>query len=122
MRERVERTERLTMTAKRRRDVLARFDGVCARLGCTVSKDLEIDHVIPVWMGGKERIDNLEPLCGPHHAIKTARDAKLRAKVKRILNREDGTRRERRPIPGGTLSHPTLKRTVQGRVVERNPA
>jgi 5-methylcytosine-specific restriction endonuclease McrA len=71
------------MTPARRERILARFGHCCAFPGCEVREGLEIDHAIALGLGGKDRDDNLEPLCGPHHRAKTARDLKMIAKAKR---------------------------------------
>jgi 5-methylcytosine-specific restriction endonuclease McrA len=43
--------------------------------------------------------DNLQTLCYDHHTKKTAQEATVRAKVKRIRARIEGTRRERKKVP-----------------------
>lgn len=83
-------TPRKAMTPARRRRILGQHGWTCAREGCEVSVYLEIDHVVPVWMGGAEEDENLEPLCDPHHKEKTARDAAARAKVKRLHKAGNG--------------------------------
>lgn len=92
-------TPRRAMTPKRRAAVLARHAGHCAYPGCTVSTGLEIDHVIALELGGKDADENLVPLCGPHHKQKTALDAKLIAKARRLRKTEAGETRAKRPIP-----------------------
>lgn len=72
------------LTAAQRRHVLDKHDGHCARLECTETRGLEIDHIIPRDLGGADHVDNYEPLCEPHHKAKTARDIKLIAKARRI--------------------------------------
>jgi hypothetical protein len=52
-----------------------RFDGVtCAELGCDRRYGLQWDHQDPVANGGVTSLDNLQPLCLPHHWEKTRRD------------------------------------------------
>ena len=98
-REALEATPRKAMTPARRRRVLLRHGGVCAYPGCEVRDGLEIDHSIPLELGGADEDHNLEPLCGEHHKRKTRLDAKLIAKARRLRRRDDGTRRPRKPIP-----------------------
>jgi hypothetical protein len=51
------------------------FDGVtCAELGCDRRYGLQWDHRDPVANGGPTSVDNLQPLCLPHHWDKTTRD------------------------------------------------
>ena len=81
-----------------RAKILAATGHVCARPGCP-DKATDVDHILPLWLGGSNREKNLEGLCEAHHAAKTKAEATLRAKAKRIEARENGTRRERKPIP-----------------------
>lgn len=100
------------MTPARRKRILERFDGCCARLDCTVTTGLEIDHIIPIALSGKDDDANLEPLCAPHHLAKTKRDVALIAKARRIVKKNTDPRppsrlksrgfekpKERRPWP-----------------------
>ena len=118
-REPVEATPRRAMTPKRRQTVLAKFGGCCAYPGCELTEGLEIDHTIPLEIGGRDDLDNLQPLCRSCHARKTAQDIKIIAKARRLRKREDGTRRERKPIQSQPLTHPTLKRNFDGTVSKR---
>lgn len=43
----------------------------CAKLGIVRATD-EIDHIIPLALGGTDTDDNVQGLCSPHHAEKTA--------------------------------------------------
>lgn len=124
-REPVEATPRKSMTPARRRRVLDKHGHQCARLGCEIAVALEIDHVIPLELGGKDDDTNLEPLCGPHHAAKTRLDIKMIARACRIRKREAGIKNPTtlRGRPFGdhhrSLSHPTLKRGFDGKVRPR---
>lgn len=71
------------MTPARRARILARHNGCCAYPECAETVGLELDHTIPLALGGRDADDNLRPLCGPHHKAKTALDVKLIAKAKR---------------------------------------
>lgn len=96
---------------------------VCAICGEAVAwegRHVVWDHRVSLAMGGTNALENMEP----HHAIdcaplKTAADAQVRAKAKRNEARENGTRRPRKPIPGRSLTHPTLKRGFGGKVTPR---
>src|SRR3954467_5173073 len=50
----------------------------------------EIDHVIPLIIGGKHQEDNLQLLCHECHSAKTKLDVKLKAKVARVRKRHLG--------------------------------
>lgn len=43
---------------------------------CTVA--MEVDHEVPLWKGGADIEANFASRCVPHHAAKTAREAKER--------------------------------------------
>lgn len=43
-----------------------------------VSVAEEVDHVIPLWMGGRDDETNFQSLCKACHAVKTAGEAKGR--------------------------------------------
>lgn len=55
----------------------------------------EIDHVIPLIIGGLHRETNLQLLCHECHAGKTKLDVKLKAKVARVRKRNLGFRKPR---------------------------
>jgi 5-methylcytosine-specific restriction protein A len=46
----------------------------CRREG-RVSAATDVDHIVPLWRGGSNDLANLQPLCGPCHAVKTAGEA-----------------------------------------------
>ena len=50
----------------------------CSRQGLVGFGD-ELDHIIPLHLGGKEADSNRQWLCREHHAEKTAREASGRA-------------------------------------------
>lgn len=56
-----------------RRKVLRR-DKACTWDGCD-QPSVEVDHVVPVAVGGGWDLDNLQGLCAPHHHQKTLQDA-----------------------------------------------
>lgn len=113
-RERVVATPRGPMTKARRLRIYLRCNGRCV---CGVKVPMEgtvIDHPITLWMGGPDEDDQLVYLCGPCDKIKTAKDAGDRAKVKRLIARENGTRRPRKPIPSKGFDK-TVKRAIPSR-------
>lgn len=78
--------------------ILDRQGGLCG-CGCGEAlgddpRGIEFDHLIELWNGGADSPDNLRALKPKHHATKTVREAKARAKVKRIAAR-DGLRKPR---------------------------
>lgn len=125
-REPVEATPRGNVSPARRLRIWTAADGKCV---CGTPVPLSwtvLDHEIQLWLGGPDDDAQMRPLCAPCDLTKTANDAKIRAKVKRLIARENGTRRKRKEIPSRpfgdqhrSMSHPTLKRTFGGKVVAR---
>lgn len=108
-------TPRKAMGQSRRARVLARFDGMCAYPGCEIRDSLQIDHTIPIALGGKEEDANLRPLCNYHHLQKTKLDVKMIAKAKRIIKRDAGEGRVKRKIPSRGFSKPTVPIKIPSR-------
>lgn len=77
-----EATPRKAMSLGRRGRIIARQGHVCARCGDKVSV-FEIDHVLPIELGGAEDDDNLQALCGRCHRAKTGADIQRIAKARR---------------------------------------
>jgi 5-methylcytosine-specific restriction endonuclease McrA len=78
------------MTPARRARIIAR-DGCCRYPGCEVAEGLEVDHIVALELGGRDRDDNLQALCVPHHKAKTKIDAGLIAKARRRKAKHEGT-------------------------------
>jgi 5-methylcytosine-specific restriction enzyme A len=79
----------------------------------------EVDHIIPLGLGGRDEVSNLQVLCVPCHSGKTRRrDVPAIAKSARARARHLGAVRSRRPMPCGKTSR--WKKTIDGRVVERS--
>lgn len=55
---------------KIRKRILLRDDYACRKCG-RVSVELEIDHVVPLYLGGRESDSNRQSLCSECHAIKS---------------------------------------------------
>jgi 5-methylcytosine-specific restriction protein A len=100
-----------------RAKILAATDHVCARPGCP-DKATDVDHILPLWLGGSNRESNLEGLCPGHHAAKTKAEASLRAKAKRREQRDQGIRRPRQPIASRGFDKSKRKR-MNGKVEPR---
>lgn len=118
-REPVEATPRRTMTPARRRRILAKTNGVCARLDCSAPA-VEVDHIVCLELGGPDTDENCEGLCEPHHAAKTARDIKMIARARRLRKDLAGLQKSKRPIPCRPFDT-RLTRKMDGSVVRRNP-
>jgi len=78
----------------------------------------ELDHCIPVALGGSNRADNLQVLCGHCHKAKTFKtDIPVIAKVTRTREKQQGIRRSSKPMPFGR--HSRLKKKMDGRIEPR---
>lgn len=63
----------------------------------------EIEHKVPLWLGGEHRESNLAPALVDAHQRKTAAEAKVRAKINRIIRKQYIIRKPsqfRKPAPG----------------------
>jgi 5-methylcytosine-specific restriction protein A len=53
----------------------------CIRDGCDhISLGVDVDHIIPLWDGGRDDDGNKELLCDEHHKAKSAKEATRRAR------------------------------------------
>lgn len=99
-----------------------RANHVCQYPGCDASAH-EVDHIVPQGLGGKSSLCNAQLLCGTHHKQKTAQDVKVMAKADRQGVRSGQQARRKRNgsqiQSRGFQKHPTLKRTISGKVVSR---
>lgn len=53
----------------------------CCKPQGLVTKAQEVDHVIPLWKGGRDDETNMQSLCVTCHQVKTKREASERANV-----------------------------------------
>jgi hypothetical protein len=99
----VEATPRRSATKSRRDAVIARDGPLCAGKGCS-ELGRELDHRVPLELGGADELANWQLLCRAHHAGKTLCDLVAIAKARRLRKRADGTRRPRKRI--ASPAHP----------------
>ena len=65
---------------KIRQQVMLGSQYSCAVRGRVSMYEMEVDHIKPLWLGGSNKLDNLQLLCkSPCHEIKTAQEAALRS-------------------------------------------
>jgi 5-methylcytosine-specific restriction endonuclease McrA len=76
-----------TLTSAQKKVVAASFGWKCAACGELLPASFHVDHVVPLWDGGDDTLDNCQPLCPDHHADKTQREAIERAERKRRILR-----------------------------------
>ena len=113
---------RRQLSTRARLNLFLAHKGRCA--SCTLpippGKGWDIDHIIPLALGGSDTTDNMQILCRPCHGTKTIkRDVPAIAKVERIRAKHLGAARSRRAMEGGRKSF--YKKAIGGRVVSRYP-
>ena len=96
--------------------------GTCAACAQKIEagKVWDIDHILPLALGGTNKPDNLQILCKPCHRTKTTQsDIPRIAKTKRLKASHLGARApSTRPIPGSR--HSPWKRKMDGSVLKRS--
>lgn len=95
-------SERKHRSAKVRDRIWRRFDKTCQLcFRPTDERGFDLDHHIPLAIGGEDTEDNLRPLCIPCHRLKTRGDQGTIAKTRRQANGHVGAKApSRHPIPG----------------------
>ena len=98
--------------------VWERQDGRCALTGKTIMPGdaWEVDHIVALINGGENREGNLQVVLATAHKVKTRADVADKAKVNRLRLAHLGMK----PKPKRGLSHPTLRRKMNGQVEQRN--
>ena len=70
-----------------------RFDRKCQMCRkLTDERGFDLDHHIPLEIGGEDAEENLRPLCRPCHRLKTRSDVAVIAKAKRNFAKHHGGR------------------------------
>ena len=112
---------RPTFSTSFRLSLFLKRKGTCAACSQKIDagKAWDIDHILPLAMGGTNAPENLQILCSPCHRAKTSHsDIPRIAKTKRLKACHLGARApSRRPIPGNRRS--SWKRKMDGSVVRR---
>lgn len=113
-------TRRRYLTAKRKAWIWHRQDGRCAECKWGAEfKAMQWDHVLPICLGGDNRAENWQGLCGRCHLRKTKREAGMRAKADRQRKYHEGTKERRGRKMQGRGFDTRLRRRVDGRVEVR---
>lgn len=87
----VAKPRRNTLLRKR---VFERDGGICAKCGRFDAK-WEHDHIVALWSGGKDDLDNSQTLCRRCHLGKSVGETPVRAKTDRLRERHRLTQRRR---------------------------
>jgi 5-methylcytosine-specific restriction enzyme A len=77
----------------------------------------DVDHVVPLALGGDDGGDNLKPAHAKCHAAKTTGDVAQIAKAKRVERKHTGAHRPGHILPGSRGSK--WKRKLDGKTVLR---
>ncbi len=111
---------RKTVSTKRRVELFKAHDGVCHICGgkIQVGEAWELEHQIPIALGGADDETNWALAHVKCHRGKTSEDVGNIARAKRREARHLGIKKSRNPLPGGRSS--PWKRTMDGRVVRRD--
>ena len=96
---------RRSLTQLQRARIFDDAHGLCHLCGLKIQagQPWDVEHIIPLAMGGEDGGDNLRPAHKTCHAPKTAADVKAIAKVKRIRAKHIGAKQPSRfpkPPPG----------------------
>jgi 5-methylcytosine-specific restriction endonuclease McrA len=120
VRDPVEIHKRKTFSKKERARLFALYDGICYLSGAKIvpGDAWDVEHVIPLALGGTNDDDNLRlALCDPHKA-KTKADVSSIAKAKRLEKKADPlTRKPSRMQSRGFQTN--LTKRFDGSVVPR---
>lgn len=111
---------RRSISRKERAAIFARCGGQCHICGgkVGVGEAWDVEHIIPIALGGEDGGDNLAPAHSKCHRAKSAEDAGKLAKARSVEARHTGTYRPRSVIPGSKASG--WKKRMDG-TVERRP-
>jgi len=111
--------KRPTITAAMKLAVLRRRLTLvaCAKCWCDFFlEDIEFDHHLAIIDGGAHTVENLRPLCGKCHALKSAREHKANCKAKRLAA---GPKKSKHPLKSRGFDK-TLTKKFSGEVVKRD--
>jgi 5-methylcytosine-specific restriction endonuclease McrA len=96
--------------------VFERENGICHITGRKIDPvrdQWDLDHKLALILGGEHRESNLFPALREHHRKKTAVEMGVKAKIARVKKKHLGLGK-----PKSSLSHPYLKKRMDGSVVD----
>ena len=116
---------RAAIPARVQREVLAAYDNRCA--WCGGGGPLDLDHKVPVALGGVNDTANLWPLCKPCHRKKTTgtnQGEKMKSDLYGITKSNRLKRKWESPRPEGSIRSrgfdKTLRKRFDGTVERRD--
>lgn len=117
-------TRRRSLSPTARLRIFTEHHGVCDICGDVIDgvrEPWDLDHRIPLALGGEDTDDNLRPVHGRCHrgaGSKTSDDVARIAKAKRVERKHMGAHRPKATIPGSKASK--WKRKLNGETVRRD--
>lgn len=112
---------RKSWTPARRLRLFEAHEGICHICHEKIDGTREawdVEHIIPIAMGGEDDESNAAPAHVRCHTGKTSKDRKQIAKANRVRAKHQGAYRSRSTIPGSKSSK--FKRKIDGSVVLRD--
>ena len=112
---------RKTKSRKYRAELFIKHNGQCHICQGKIlgHERWEIEHIIPLSLGGEDQGDNLALAHQSCHRGKTKEDIRRLSKAKRQRAFHLGNRVSRTPLPFGKQSK--LKRKLDGTIIQREP-
>lgn len=113
---------RKSITTVQRVKVFLATDGACHICGLRIDapkQKWQVEHRVPLSMGGADNLSNMAPAHIHCHANKTSGEATVRAKTDRVRAKHLGVKRQAtRPMPCSRTTN--FKRRFDGSVVRRD--
>lgn len=92
--------EKSTHTKEEWIEMVLFFECICVRCFCLPDK-IEKDHVIPLYQGGSDGLDNLQPLCQKCNRGKGSEDFDWRESAAQYLKKELSKNYKRKEVVNG---------------------
>jgi 5-methylcytosine-specific restriction enzyme A len=110
---------RRTISTRERVAIFQAANGLChiCQSRIVIGDAWELEHIIPLALGGDDHGENLAPAHVKCHRAKSVDDAGNTARAKRREARHLGAKTSRTPMPGGRNS--PWKRKLNGTTVKR---
>lgn len=112
--------KRQKLSKKQRLECFVRHAGQCYLCGTSIrpGETWEVEHLLPVGLGGDNGVDNLRPAHTRCHKPKTKDDVGKMRKADRLKAKHFGAKQKTGSIPGSKKSG--WKRKMDGTVVRRD--
>lgn len=94
-------TRRVEFSRKVRRQAIERANGRCENKKCGAALkagEAEVDHILPLELGGESVLANAQVLCRICHAAKTATDIRSMRKAERARDKSTGAIKPKQAI------------------------